>query len=84
MAPCFGKPACCARVTCSFNLKTNIILIDFENVQPKGFTTLRGRQFKTKVFCANEVISELTKRGVLTITEGKVTYPSIQPSLFDC
>ena len=32
-------------------LKTSIILIDFENVQPKDLTSLRGRPFKTKVFC---------------------------------
>ena len=32
-------------------LKTNIILIDFENVQPKDLGALRGRPFKTKVFC---------------------------------
>ena len=33
------------------DLKTNIILIDFENVQPKDLAQLRGRPFKTKVFC---------------------------------
>ena len=33
------------------HLKTNIILIDFENVQPKDLAQLRGRPFKTKVFC---------------------------------
>jgi len=32
-------------------LKTNIILIDFENVQPKDLTPLRGRPCKIKVFC---------------------------------
>ena len=32
-------------------MKTNIILIDFENVQPKDLAQLRGRSFKTKVFC---------------------------------
>jgi hypothetical protein len=32
-------------------VKTNIILIDFENVQPKDLAQLRGRPFKTKVFC---------------------------------
>ncbi len=32
-------------------LKTSIILIDFENVQPKDLAQLRGRPFKTKVFC---------------------------------
>jgi PIN domain len=32
-------------------LKTNIILIDFENVQPRDLAQLRGRPFKTKVFC---------------------------------
>ena len=32
-------------------MKTNIILIDFENVQPKDLAQLRGRPFKTKVFC---------------------------------
>ena len=32
-------------------LKTSIILIDFENVQPKDLACLRGRPFKTKVFC---------------------------------
>ena len=32
-------------------MKTSIILIDFENVQPKDLTSLRGRPFKTKVFC---------------------------------
>jgi len=32
-------------------LKTNIILIDFENVQPTDLTPLRGRAFKAKVFC---------------------------------
>ncbi len=31
-------------------MKTNIILIDFENVQPKDLAQLRGRPFKTKVF----------------------------------
>ncbi len=37
-------------------LKTSIILIDFENVQPKDLTSLRGRPFKTKVFCgANQI-----------------------------
>ena len=33
------------------HVKTNIILIDFENVQPKDLAQLRGRPFKTKVFC---------------------------------
>jgi hypothetical protein len=33
------------------HLKTNVILIDFENVQPKDLAQLRGRPFKTKVFC---------------------------------
>lgn len=33
------------------HLKTNIILIDFENVQPKDLAQLRGRPFKTMVFC---------------------------------
>jgi hypothetical protein len=33
------------------HVKTNIILIDFENVQPKDLASLRGRHFKTKVFC---------------------------------
>jgi hypothetical protein len=32
-------------------VKTNIVLIDFENVQPKDLAQLRGRPFKTKVFC---------------------------------
>lgn len=32
-------------------MKTNFILIDFENVQPKDLAQLRGRPFKTKVFC---------------------------------
>ena len=32
-------------------MKTSIILIDFENVQPKDLAQLRGRPFKTKVFC---------------------------------
>ncbi len=32
-------------------MKTNIILIDFENVQPKDLAPLRGRPFKLKVFC---------------------------------
>src|SRR4029079_18195495 len=32
-------------------LKTTIILIDFENVQPKDLASLRGGPFKTKVFC---------------------------------
>jgi hypothetical protein len=32
-------------------LNTNIILIDFENVQPKDLAQLHGRPFKTKVFC---------------------------------
>jgi hypothetical protein len=31
-------------------LKTNIILIDFENVQPSNLAQLRGRDFKIKVF----------------------------------
>jgi len=33
------------------HLKTNIILIDFENVQPKDLAQLRGRSFMTKIFC---------------------------------
>jgi hypothetical protein len=33
------------------HLKTIVILIDFENVQPKDLAQLRGRPFKTKVFC---------------------------------
>jgi hypothetical protein len=32
-------------------LKTNIILIDFENIQPKDLAQLQGRPFQTKVFC---------------------------------
>lgn len=32
-------------------MKTNVILIDFENVQPKDLACLRGKPFKTKVFC---------------------------------
>ncbi len=32
-------------------MQTNIILIDFENVQPNDLAQLRGRSFKTKVFC---------------------------------
>ena len=32
-------------------VKTNIILIDFENVQPQDLTPLRGRPCKIKVFC---------------------------------
>jgi len=32
-------------------VKTNIILIDFENVQPKDLAQLRGRHFQTKLFC---------------------------------
>ena len=32
-------------------MKTNIILIDFENVQPKDLSPLRGRPCKIKVFC---------------------------------
>jgi len=32
-------------------VKTNIILIDFENVQPKDLAQLRGPSFKIKVFC---------------------------------
>jgi len=35
----------------SGQLKTSIILIDFENVQPKDLAALRGRSFKTKIFC---------------------------------
>jgi hypothetical protein len=31
-------------------LKTNFVLIDFENVQPKNFGVLEGRSFKIKVF----------------------------------
>jgi hypothetical protein len=33
------------------HLKTQFILIDFENVQPKDLTPLRGQPFMTKVFC---------------------------------
>jgi hypothetical protein len=33
------------------HVKTNFILIDFENVQPKDLAQLRGRPFQTKVFC---------------------------------
>ncbi len=32
-------------------MQTNIILIDFENAQPNDLAQLRGRSFKTKVFC---------------------------------
>ncbi len=32
-------------------MKTTIILIDFENVQPKDLASLRGRPCQTKVFC---------------------------------
>jgi len=32
-------------------VKTNIILIDFENVQPKDLASLQGKQFQIKVFC---------------------------------
>jgi hypothetical protein len=32
-------------------MKRNIILIDFENVQPKDLAQLRGRPVKTMVFC---------------------------------
>jgi hypothetical protein len=32
-------------------LKQSFILIDFESVQPKDLAQLRGRPFKTKVFC---------------------------------
>ena len=31
-------------------MKTNIILVDFENVQPSNIAQLRGRDFKIKVF----------------------------------
>jgi hypothetical protein len=31
-------------------LKTNFVLVDFENVQPKSFGVLEGRSFKIKVF----------------------------------
>ena len=37
--------------TITGHLNANIILIDFENVQPKDLAQLRGRPFKTKVFC---------------------------------
>jgi hypothetical protein len=33
------------------DLQTNMILIDFENVQPKDLAQLKGRPFKTKLFC---------------------------------
>ena len=32
-------------------MNTDIILIDFENIQPKDLAQLRGHPFKTKVFC---------------------------------
>ncbi len=32
-------------------MKKNIVLIDFENVQPKDLGQLRGRPFITKIFC---------------------------------
>lgn len=32
-------------------MKTNVILIDFENIQPKDLAQLRGSGFITKVFC---------------------------------
>jgi hypothetical protein len=32
-------------------VKTNIILIDFENVQPQDLASLQGKQFQIKVFC---------------------------------
>lgn len=32
-------------------VKTNIILIDFENVQPKDLASLQGKPFQIKVFC---------------------------------
>lgn len=33
------------------NAKRQIILIDFENVQPRDLASLQGRQFQIKVFC---------------------------------
>ena len=41
----------------SGHVKTHIILIDFENVQPKDLAQLRGRPFKTKVFCGARQIN---------------------------
>jgi len=32
-------------------VKTNIVLIDFENVQPKNLASFQGKQFQIKVFC---------------------------------
>jgi hypothetical protein len=32
-------------------MKTNIVLIDFENVQPKDLASLRGSSFQFRVFC---------------------------------
>lgn len=44
------RPSIFAGLTAG-QLKTSIILIDFENVQPKDMASLRGRPLKTKVFC---------------------------------
>jgi hypothetical protein len=32
-------------------VKTNIVLIDFENVQPKDLANLRGTSFQIRIFC---------------------------------
>ena len=52
------------------HVRTNIILIDFENVQPKNLTLLRGHPFKTKIFfganqtkIAIEIAAELQPLG---------------------
>ena len=50
MSPCLGAPTLSAEPN-NGHLKTNIILIDFENVQPKDLAQLRERPFQTKVFC---------------------------------
>jgi hypothetical protein len=60
-------------------LKTNIILIDFENVQPKDLAQLRGRPFNTKVFCsANQTKIPLDLAAELQTLGSDAEYIRIQ------
>ena len=70
-------------------MKSNVILIDFENVQPKELGCLRGKPFETKVFCGAhqskivELASQLQPLGSDVSTSASTAWgqtPSISTS----
>lgn len=62
-------------------MKKNIVLVDFENVQPKDLGQLRGQSFVTKIFCgANQSKVPLELAAELQPLGADAEYVRIQGS----